>query len=420
MSKTKTKKNNILKKKHKNNKKSIKQMIGGSQRPSHISTSEEIKYIYIKNDGGFGNKVFDLIFALYLYNKYNDKHKKCKIIYIIKTSKHEKTTDPKLNEIFSNFNDKIKFIILDKYEDTRYNNILSNVLLDEDKLKIHSNLFDTIYEFPSYEKLKLHNEFIDTFQLTYKMYSTFIPEQKKLFIINEDILIEKQILKRIKDEPEYAIVHIRYGDKINLPKEFITYTPQYYIDKIKILQIKNPNMNIYIISDSNSDVKEFIMKPESNFINFKKVILLEHLNWLDSFYLLYYAKFIIMSLSTFCMAGAYFNIHTPPFPECYICIPSYKHIIQPDETAALESEWIIDKNIDYILNSDKNKVIRNQMCDFYNSTHPKTKKMEKKITFSKQSRHASMSINKSPNTPMTTSTTKKISSGTYVPPHLRK
>ena len=30
-----------------------------------------IKHVYVKNGDGFGNKVYDLIFAVYLYNLYN-------------------------------------------------------------------------------------------------------------------------------------------------------------------------------------------------------------------------------------------------------------------------------------------------------------------------------------------------------------
>ena len=68
-----------------------------------------IKYVYIKNGDGFGNKVFDLIFAIYLYNLYNKKNNKCIINYVLLNSKHESPNDPKIYDIFQKSKKKINF-----------------------------------------------------------------------------------------------------------------------------------------------------------------------------------------------------------------------------------------------------------------------------------------------------------------------
>jgi hypothetical protein len=77
-----------------------------------------IKYVYVKNGDGFGNKVFDLIFAVYLYNLYNKKDNnndnnndnKCIINYVLLDSKHEKPHDPKIYNIYLESKKKINLI----------------------------------------------------------------------------------------------------------------------------------------------------------------------------------------------------------------------------------------------------------------------------------------------------------------------
>ena len=77
-----------------------------------------IKHIYIKNNAGFGNKVFDLIFALYLYNLYNKNTNtnKCVIHYVLCKSLHDKLNDPKLYSIFPKSKNKINFITENQYK----------------------------------------------------------------------------------------------------------------------------------------------------------------------------------------------------------------------------------------------------------------------------------------------------------------
>ena len=327
------------KKKSKNIKRSKKyNLIGGNY-----------KNIYIKNNAGFGNKVFDLIFAVYLYNLYNQNSNKCKIYYVLVKSQHENEGDPTLDNIFLNSNTKINYITEEDYTKiSKDNAIIMHKLYNDNPL------LQDLKTFPKYEDLEYHTKIDNNFRLVYEMYKTFSNDDKILFSINTELFNEGSTLitedKKINIDSEYAIVHIRYGDKL-LSNEFITYTPEYYIDNITILQRVNPKMKIYIITDSIKIVNNFILNEKSN-PRFNENVEILNIHWLYAFYLIYYAKYIIMSLSTFCIAGSYFNEKKP---LCKILIPplgSLKYKIQPEQYA-MSPEWKISNNIDkYMLNSN--------------------------------------------------------------------
>ena len=319
---------------------------------------EEIKHIYITNSGGgFGNKIFNLIFAMYLYKKYDGKYNKCIINYVIEKSAHDMHNDPTFDNIFLKFKGIIN---------------ITESIPDKDKyIEIKNNNYKNLNEFPQYEELKQFTYFNSIFQLTYDMYEDFNQTEKDLFTIDTSLIRNKTKINEILQSTDsFAIIHIRYGDKLNY-KEFITYTPDYYIDKIKELQLKNPYMNIYIISDSDKIVNYFILNETydkyNTIIDKSKVILLQNFYWLDSFYLLYYAKYIIMSLSTFCMAGAFFNVKQDL--ECYLCIPeSYQK--KQTEDYLFSPKWNIDtdtNSLKYILNSSENDKLCLDIKNYYQS-----------------------------------------------------
>ena len=107
-------------------------------------------------------------------------------------------------------------------------------------------------------------------------------------------------------------------------------------------------MNIYIITDSVNIVKQFIMS-QSNFNNNSRIILLDKMTWWDSFYLFYYASHIILSSSTFCFAGSYFNKNKA---KCELVLYHHdesKPNIAPEEYA-ISPNWKIIKEKKYILN----------------------------------------------------------------------
>ena len=349
-----------------------------NKKPYHTNTNTNtktntIKHIYINNNAGFGNKLYDLIFAIFLYNLYNTKTSssftnKCIINYVLTKSRHENVNDPLLDRLFPNTKSKINFIYEKTYKNQHNQN--TNYTIN----------FIDINTLPSYEELSKHTTINNNFKLVYEMYKTFTHQDKDMFNMNKNSLTDIATLDKITSQT-FSLVHIRYGDKlyylsknINKPDidiktllskekenkeknnnnpnpidQFILYTPEYYIDKINELLEKTPeSMNIYIITDSANIVKQFIMH-QKNFKNNSRIVLLDKMTWWDSFYLLYYATNIILSSSTFCFAGAYFNKKNA---KCELLL--YHH----DETSptiaseeyALSPYWKIINDRNYILN----------------------------------------------------------------------
>jgi hypothetical protein len=340
----------------------------------------KIKHIYIKNNNGFGNKVFDLIFAIYLYNLYNTNTNtntnrnthKCIIHYVLIKSLHDKPNDPNINNIFLKTKSKINFI-----NEQQYKKINKNHSIKINKIYNDNPMLQVLSKFPKYEDLQQYNKIDNNFKLVYKMYKTFTKQDKNIFNMNKNILSDKNMLDKITSH-EYSLVHIRYGDKldylskiINKPNmklsqiltkddtsynninidQFILYTPEYYIDKINELLDTTPqNMNVYIITDSGNIVKKFIMNNNNHsFTNNPRIVLLDKMTWWDSFYLLYYASHIILSASTFCFTGAYFNKKNA---KCVLLLYHHnynKANIAPDEYA-ISPYWKISNDRKYILN----------------------------------------------------------------------
>ena len=340
------------------------------------NNNNNIKHIYIKNNTGFGNKIYDLIFAIYLYNLYNNKlveniyrtPNKCIINYVIIKSKHENVNDPTIDNIFINSKLKVNFI-----NERQYQNVNKNTNININKIYNDNPQLQDLNSFPKYEELSLYNKIDNNFKLVYEMYKTFSQKDKDIFLnINNNILTDKTALNNIVSQ-SYSLVHIRYGDKlqylnnyfdnpdINISElianksktiykldYFLLYTPEYYIHKInELIKNTNENMKIYIITDSVNIAKQFIMNIPSIKDN-SRIVLLDKMTWWDSFYLFYYASNIILSTSTFCFAGAYFNKKKA---NCELVL--YHH----DETEPIAPEeysispyWKIIKERKYILN----------------------------------------------------------------------
>lgn len=361
------------------------------------------KQIYLMNTEGIGNKIFDLIFGIYLFNLYNKIHNKtdtfelhCDINYVLVKSPYDMKNDPTIDRIFPKCKGKIKFISERQYE---------NINLDPQTqiYKIYNNdpSLKTLDSIPKINELKEHTKIDNNFALVYKMYENFDMEDKSIFTsqninkslisishlanhathINQGYLTQKKINTShlrvsydIKNKKPFTIIHIRYGDKLQFLKKYINkddmtaaditklhesdvdkfllYTPQYYIDRINFLLKQNPEQTIYIISDSDDLVKEFIIKDSSygkrdlGLKGNKRVVLLENLSWLNTFYLLYFASHIILSCSLYSFAGAYFNENNA---ECELVIyhnNNKKETIAPEELA-ISPKWIINNSIYY-------------------------------------------------------------------------
>ena len=341
------------------------------------------KQIYIYNNNTFGDKIFNLIYGIYLYNLYKGQ---CKINYVIENSKHTKIDEHTLDIVFPDSKSKINFINYDEL--TNYNKSVINKIL-----RTHSNTYNTLREFPKYEGLKDINHFNDCFHLTYKMYETFTKPDIDIFQnINKNLITDEKIY--LYQNTDYAIIDIRYDNKLicNIDKEykikiqddkFIIYTPQYYKDMMRLI---NGNLFIIIITDSKEYVLEYILRTYYNKNNFVFI----DTNYINSFYLYYNAKHIIISNNTFSMAGAYFNMsNTNNISDSnklinnktiYYLFYRDKHSkYSLPEEKAISDKWNIISEKKYILNYDMNMI--NEICKFI--TDVKRNKNKQNLTIIK-------------------------------------
>jgi len=300
------------------------------------------KQIYIVDRAGFGNKIFDVICGTYLYNLYKGK---CVVNCVLYKSQHERFNDPHIEEIFVKACNKINFMSPQVYQE----------LIEQPTPVLFGEIghYSSLADIPKYEKLGQNTKVLSMFNLTFSMYQSFDSVDRNIFEINDHLIRDKhEILMRMPHK-KYSIIHIRYGDKLKLCAEatketFLVYTPQYYADMIDALRRKekNPRLPVYIVSDSNSVVEEFIIKK---YFEHDPNVHIQKVYWLDAFYMISHASLIIMSCSTFCFAAAYFNKNSP---DCFLLMDAKKNKYSLEEYA-LDSRWKISTDKKYILNYNK-------------------------------------------------------------------
>jgi hypothetical protein len=294
--------------------------------------------LYLRCSSGFGNKVFELISAIYLKKKYSTFD----LFFAVDKSFHDKPDDPFIGYIFPGSRSVVKYIYMSvfyKLKDT--------LPIDAIWIENLSDLPDTID----------HNiRFAGLYKFAFQMWNTFDTTDKAVFNINQNLLSPQ-----IKDlaTREFACVHIRYGDKLCYAYEknnndkythyqLPVYTPQFYIDQINYYLDKN--VYTIVMTDSVDLVKKYIM---TNFKDNPHVNLLDT-RFIDSFYLLTKAKYITLSHSTFSFAAAYINSDA----VCHIVkkyvIDSVKDYILEDD--AYDPKWIVIDNKNYALNFDQNLI----------------------------------------------------------------
>ena len=301
-------------------------------------TSNNNFYLDIKD--GFGNKIYRIIIGLYL-KQINNK------IFnsVIKKSKHEGNDIYDILNIFPNL--KKEIILFDNYE------ILDKHFPLDKRVNIDCSFNFNFYLQKSNKAIFLHKT-SKCFKYVFEIYPKLDLKYKKIFEINE-ALISKNIIDLSKNE--YVLVHIRYGDKLNISHKsyykndkdnifkHLIYKPEYYIKMIK--KFKKNNKKIFIISDDNIIVKKFILSK----INYNNVHLLD-ISFLDSFYLLTKAKYIILSISTFSFLGMLINLNLKK--AFYLKRPKeLNNNMTPEEMHFNSNKIKIYENKKYILNYDK-------------------------------------------------------------------
>ncbi|XWV26921.1 glycosyl transferase family 11 [Tupanvirus soda lake] len=305
--------------------------------------------IYITSCNGFGNKVFDLISAVYLQNKY-----KTNVYFITDKSINDKPGNPFFGNVFYKSSSKVKYITMDEYYGLK------------ETIQINEDWIDDLSKLPTEITTNIH--FGGLYRFAYIMYSSLSTNDKKLFEINPNLLNNELCDKYInKMSGNYACVHIRYGDKLcyglkefkhskYTPYALPVYTPQFYIDQINEL-LKQDLTEILVITDSIDIVKKYIT---NKFYGNPKIVIMDSCH-IDSFYLLTKAKYIVLSHSTFSFSSAYFN----PSAICFL-LKKYMINVERDYVYiddAISPNWIVIDNQEYLLNFNQ-KLLKELVVEY--------------------------------------------------------
>jgi hypothetical protein len=333
----------------------------------------ENKFILIQLYAGFGNKIFDIIIGLYL--KINFGYN---IYYVDTTSAHIKSTDPKIKDIFQKLSNE--FIFISDEEGDYIQHVLKYKLFNPKNI---NNLQQLNNHF-TINQIKLRTTAL--YHLVFDMYNTFDSSIKNLFDINQNLILD-DILSYTKTN--YAIIHIRYGDKLNLAIDkdnliykdnfdfnkgfnfisFPIYTPDYYYKQI--LQIKKLKLPIIILTDSVDIVKYFIINKYN--LENDPDIFIPNINFINSFYLMLYSNFTVMSHSTFSYSSYLLSKNLNKKEKTYIfCytkefLTKYKPI-----DLIISNNWKLIDDKKYILNFNQKLV--NEM-NKYKLDNESTKKI---------------------------------------------
>ncbi len=306
------------------------------------------KFILIQIYTGFGNKLFDCIIGIYLKYRFGYD-----VYYVYTETHHTKKGDPPIYEIFKNLNSQFIFINENEGDYIRF-------YLKHKSLYVKAKTIDDLPKFFKDKQIRLSATSL--YNLVFKMYDTFDKEKRSFFKINEE-LISQDISSYAKTS--YATIHIRYGDKLGLAikkepsdnKNFIMfpiYTPEYYLEQIK--QIKKLKIPIVILTDSYDTIKHFLLEKYN--LDNDPDIFLPDINFIDSFYLIMYSSYVVMSHSTFSY-GAYLlskDLFTDKKRVYNFCTaPEFFTIYRPVDLF-ISKEWNIIKNKEYILNFNQEKV----------------------------------------------------------------
>jgi hypothetical protein len=301
--------------------------------------------------GGFGNKIFDIITALYVQHVGGGNI----YIYTRKTI-HDNVDDKTILDIFPNLSSKITILnekseiydIMNKISKKKRTIINCENIKSENDLNI-SNKYKFIW---------IKQNFV-CYKYMYEIYNKLKDDNNDLFRINTNI-ISKNTQEISKTN--YMIIHIRYGDKLEMASDgdntWVVYAPIFYK---KIIQKYAKKTKIYIITDDVKIVKEFIL----NDVSLHNVEILDIPYW-EALYCLTKSRYTVLNISTFSMLGSLLN---EKLKKGFIVTRSTDPKLSnnkktPEENIIPNTKWMIINNDEYILNH--NKHLMKKMLEFKN------------------------------------------------------
>lgn len=305
-----------------------------------------MKEILVYEVSGLGNKIFNLIICVYLKQKYN-----WNISYSVVYNPHDLLSNVNETNIFQKLHKTINFIDWSE----------GKILKETGEYK----KFNKDFVAKDLENIEEYFNFSDKIHLNCPIFYIHIEKMylqindKSLFEINNN-LINNDILEITNNR--YCAVNIRYGDKLLLANNYKQdkmfypiYTPKYYADQI--IKARKIGLNVFIFTDSEKIVNEFIIK-KYGFDRDNKIFLF-NISPLESLYLMIHSKYLIMSHSTFSFCAYLFgNNFDKIIFATFDNNESYKIADN-----IISDKWTIINNKKYILNFDH--VVLKQMIYFY-------------------------------------------------------
>lgn len=300
---------------------------------------------------GIGNKLFILVYLIYLYKNITQINK----IYIVqKKSKFEKELI-NIYKIFPNLK-KLSWL---KFIDWK--------IYDKLKVQDRKNIINIDANNISIEELKVQKQnIIFTGNMNVTFNSIYFQDyMKKYFTFSSSIQNKIFIKKNLMNE--IILIHIRLGDKLNIVYNNIIkkisnvyivsiYTPEFY--KYCIQQILNKNKKIkyvFIFTDSSKIVERFyIPLLKSSFQNLHFKIENKKMKNYEIIYIFSIFKYIILSDSTL----TYFGTYLSQVKERIIW-NHYYSILSKKKNNYQKNNYIIKKNKDYKYIKDKTYFLSN-------------------------------------------------------------
>ena len=238
-----------------------------------------MKYnVYIKLNGGIGNRLFQIAFLLYL--------KKCKWIdcyyYNIEKVNHNVNYDW-CTKILDKFN------IIEKSKP-------NNCIRISEK---HSNIYDVPKMFEQLLNININNNII--LGLYFQSYKYFKPIQNEVIDVFSNYLFENI---NIKDNfNNSAFIHIRGGDYLDPGIHYIDLTNYYN----KCIEIIGKDVYYYIVTNDLEYTKNILSK-----INVKNYEIITKPPFESLYYMTQCIKGCVTSNSTFSWWGSYLNVYKAP------------------------------------------------------------------------------------------------------------
>lgn len=266
--------------------------------------------LYIKSQKGFGNKVFDLLSAVYLKRRY-------------KVPVYLAMDDLKFSMIMDKSKKLVKYITIDEYY----------------KIKPQTYFVQSFDTLP--QEIDQSYTIIGMERCLPYFYDSISTKDIESLQINPNV-VSKDVLAKSKQNN--ACIYVRYDSSLcealreddARKRNIMIYDPSYYKAQIQTLLDDKDIQAVYVIGESKKLLEKYVVDG----ITDPRVEIAEYPP-LDLFYLMVTSNYLVLSHNIFSFAAAYLNKGA----KISLLMPS-------DDGEDEESDWEIIKDSKYIMTND--------------------------------------------------------------------